>query len=368
MRIAIVAAPWWPVPPPKWGPSSVVIDGLARGLRKLGQEVVLFATNDSDCPVFRYPTSISSEAQHRHESVGIEVQFVAEAYSHMREFDGVHDHTLVGPLYARAFPHLQTIVTTNHGPFNGILSPIFAAIASWVEIVAISHSQASTAPAAVPISDVIHHGVDTDRLSMGTGSGGYLLFLGRMIPEKGVSTAIRVARKVGLPLLIGARMQTDSEIEYFETEVKPLLGVDAEYVGEVDAIEKVGLLQGARALLNPIQWMEPLGLVILESLACGTPVISYAKGSASELIEHGKTGFLAVNEAELVTACSQIDEIDRVKCRCAAEQRFSLERMASDHLTLYKRLLRSGGTRKPSNQEGSNDLSPILRDKTWARF
>jgi len=233
------------------------------------------------------------------------------------------------------------VVTTNHGPFNEELRDIYRAIGGRIPIIAISHSQAATAR-DVPIAGVIHHGIDTEAFPFGAGDGGYLLFLGRMVPEKGARRAALIAQLAGVPLLIAAKMREPLELQFFEEQVKPLLGNGVEYIGEVANGERLELLRGARALLNPIRWPEPFGLVMIEALACGTPVLTFAEGAAPEIVDDGVTGFVCDDEAAMVRAISRIDTLDRGACRAAAETRFSTARMVRDHLELFQRL-RSGG-------------------------
>jgi glycosyltransferase involved in cell wall biosynthesis len=342
VRIAIVAPPWVPVPPPAYGGIEAVLDTLARGLRIAGHDVALYATGDSPCPV---ETAWTYEHAR---GVGVggvpaELRQVIDAYDALGDADIVHDHTLVGPVYAERFSELP-VVTTNHGPFDGDLAALYRVVALRLPVIAISHHQASTA-GAVPIAGVIHHGVDLDRFPFGDGKGGYALFLGRMTPEKGVHTAAQVARAVGIPLRIAAKMREDHEHAYFAAQVEPLLGGDVEYVGEVGNDVKLGLLAEARCLLNPIAWPEPFGMVMIEALACGTPVITTPLGAAPEIVDEGVTGFLAGDVDGLAAAMARAGDIDRHACRRAVKERFSMARLAQDHLDLYGRVLGRPGVR-----------------------
>ena len=338
MRIALIAPPWVPVPPPLYGGTEAVVDRLARGFHAAGHDVVLFTTGDSTCPVPRQ--WLLERAEHlRMGAVVPELRHVIHAYEAAKGFDIVHDHTMVGPIYAERFPEL-TVVTTNHGPFNGELLDIYRAIAPTVSIIAISQSQASYA-AELPIARVIHHGIATDEFPMGDGSGGYFLFLGRMAPDKGARRAALIARQAGVPLLIAAKMREPLEFEYYEEQVRPLLGGDVEYVGEVGGAQKLELLGGARALLNPIRWVEPFGLVMIEALACGSPVLTYNSGAAPEIVDHGVTGYICDDRDEMAEACQRVGDLDRRACRDAVQQRFSTERMVADHLDLFETLLKA---------------------------
>ena len=336
MRIAIVAPPWLPVPPPAYGGTENVLDTLARGLKDAGHDVVLCATGDSTCPVER--TSVFDNAV----GVGVgnsvhEIRHVLHAYEEIQDVDVVHDHTLVGPLHSAAFP-LLPVVTTNHGPFNAELIDLYRVLSSRVPVIAISHHQASTA-AHVPIAAVIHHGVSLDEFPVGPGGGGYAVFLGRMHPGKAPHTAARIARAAGMPLRIAAKMNEPEERAYFEAMVRPLLGGDITYEGELGRNEKLDLLAGADCLLNPIAWPEPFGMVMIEAMACGTPVVTTGFGAAPEIVEDGVVGFVRSTETGLVKALGQIDGIDRAAVRQRVERRFSVERMVAKHVSAYERAI-----------------------------
>lgn len=351
MRIALIAPPWLPVPPPAYGGTEAVVDRLARGFVDAGHEVCLFTTGDSTCPVPRAWSLDHSVAERMGDSV-TELRHVVHAYEAVKGFDIVHDHTVVGPTYSLRFGDLP-VVTTNHGPFNDDLKVVYRSIAGRVPIIAISHDQADTA-GDIPIAAVIHHGVDPDLFPVGAGEGGYFCFLGRMAATKGVLEAVLAARDAGVPLLIAAKNREPLEKQYFEREVRPLLGRDIEYCGEIGGKEKLDLLAGARALLNPIQWHEPFGLVMIEALACGTPVLAFPNGAAPEIIDHGITGFLCHDLPDLVARIGQVDELDRRACRAAVEGHFSTDRMVAEHLELYSSILRRRQARRTATVVGSD--------------
>jgi glycosyltransferase involved in cell wall biosynthesis len=335
VRIGLISTPWTALPPPAYGGIEGVVDQLARGFQSAGHEVLLAAPGDSQCPVPMVPGSPRADPN----AMGMaeaELSHVVRAYDAMAELDLVHDHTVAGPLYRHRPPGLP-VVSTNHGPFRARLRDIYRAMARDVALVAISHHQASTAD--VPIARVIHHGLDVDSVPFGDGAGGYACFLGRMSPSKGVREAAVIAREAGVPLRIAAKMNDQSEREYFECAVSPLLGSDIEYLGELNTADKYELLGGAVALLNPIQWPEPFGLVMIEALATGTPVVATPSGAAPEIVEDGVTGFLRDDVRELAACLRDVTGLGRDACRQAAETRFSTERMVTDHLDLYGELL-----------------------------
>jgi glycosyltransferase involved in cell wall biosynthesis len=336
MRIAVIAPPWTPVPPRLYGGIELVVDRLAVGFQKAGHEVMLFTTGDSTCPVPRQ--SVLPVAQGWRIGMGVpEIIHVAAAYDAVQGFDVVHDHTVFGPFYAERYPDLP-VVTTVHGPLDSELSHVYERIDQRVPIIAISEAQRRPAP-HIKVARVIHHGLDAADFPMGDGSGGYFLFLGRMSPDKGAHRAMEAAFKAGVPLIMAAKMRDPAEFEYFEHYVQPYLNDTMVYLGEVPHEQKLELLVGARALLFPIRWNEPFGMVMIEAMACGTPVLAYREGAAPEVVDHGRTGFLCDDEADLIEAINRVDELSRADCRAAVEGYFSTERMVDDHLNLFADLI-----------------------------
>ncbi len=336
LRVGLIAPPWVAVPPPLYGGTEVVVDHLARGLVAAGHQVRLFTTGDSTCPVERHwmhPAAVGTTG-----SLIDELGHVQAAYAELADCDIIHDHTLLGLLWAIANDVEAPVVTTAHGPFTTELTCQYTCVAARTAVIAISHHQASTA-ASVPIARVIHHGIDVDAYPVGRGDGGYVAFLGRMHPDKGVHRAIEIARAAGKRLLIAAKMWEDSERRYFHDRVEPLLGADAEYVGQVGGADKAELLAGAEALVNPIRWPEPFGLVMIEALATGTPVLALAEGAAPEIIDHGRTGFVCSDEDDMARRLAQVGTLDRAECRRAAVERFATRRMVEEHVALYRQVI-----------------------------
>ncbi len=343
MRIGLVAPPWIAVPPPSYGGTESVIDNLARGLVDRGHEVVLFTVGTSTVPVqrdFLYAEPV--------EPMGLSVPEAAHtlaAHDALRDVDVIHDHTVLGPLLSR--PPVDAgrgraappVVTTVHGRFTSDTRRLYRAIARQTAVVTISADQARRAGGDVPVSAVIHHGIDTDTYRPGPGGGDHLVFVGRMSPEKGVDRAVRIARAAGRPLRIFSKVPDQDEADYYETRVRPLLGADEQPLFGAGLEERIAVLGTAAGLLNPIAWPEPFGLVMAESLAVGTPVITWSLGAAPEIITHGRTGFLCDSEESAVAAVARLAEIDRAGCRAEAERRFSRVRMAADHERLYASLV-----------------------------
>ncbi|MBC9821216.1 glycosyltransferase family 4 protein [Terrabacter sp. MAHUQ-38] len=339
MRIGIIAPPWLPVPPCGYGGTELVVHTLAKGLLERGHDVQLFTVGTSTCPVPRQHL-FDRPAQPLGDVVA-EAAHVLAAYENLADCDVVHDHTVIGALVGAAMGAPPGAVT-NHGPYTPLSRRIFAAVARHAAVVAISHDQARSAP-PVPVTAVIHHGLDLADYPSGAGDGDYLLFVGRMSPEKGAHRALRIARRAGWRLVIATKMWEPRERAYYLEQVEPLLGPDISVVHDPDPNRKVDLLGGAHAMLNPITWPEPFGLVMIEALACGTPVLTYARGAAPEIVDHAGTGFLCVDEADMTRRVADVATLQRQDCRAAVQARFSMARLAEDHERLYAALLRSRG-------------------------
>lgn len=331
VRVGLIAPPWIPVPPPGYGGTESVVDCLARGLRGRGHDVRLFTVGESTCPVTRlhlYPRVVAP--------IGGLVPELAQAiaaYDVLTDVDVIHDHTTVGPLVSASLGRATPVVTTIHGPFSAENRLIFREVSRHATVVAISRAQAREA--GLPAARVIHHGIDTSLYRPGPGGGGYVLFIGRMTADKGVHVAVRVARQARRPLIIVAKMREPAERSYFEEKVRPLLSTQDRVLIEAPLAERVELLRRAEALINPIRWPEPFGLVMVEALACGTPVLAFPHGASPEIIDSGRTGYLCADEDGMVEALDRVGTLDRTQCRDAAVQRFSLQRMAEDYERLF---------------------------------
>jgi glycosyltransferase involved in cell wall biosynthesis len=247
--------------------------------------------------------------------------------------DIIHDHTISGPLSRHRQPGMP-VVSTAHGPLAGAFRTVYRAIAEHTALIAISRHQAVSAP-EVPVRQVIHHGIDPANVPLGRGDGGYACFLGRMHPDKGPLQAIEIACEAGIPLRIAARVSEPCEREYFDAAIRPRLKAPVEFLGELSTADKYELLGGAVALLNPIQWAEPFGMVMIEAMAAGTPVVATLRGSAPEIVDDGVTGFLRGGNHQLAAALRQAETLDRGRCREITETYFSAARMAEEHLRLY---------------------------------
>jgi glycosyltransferase involved in cell wall biosynthesis len=327
MKIGVVAPPWLPVPPGRYGGTENVIDGLCRGLQAAGHQVLLVATMGSRCPVPTIALRVDGDGN----------TATAEASYALRAYQALED---AGFLIADVSVDIP-VITTNHNLFDPERVLIYREAARrLVGVVAISRHHARTAhEAKVPLVGVVHNGIDVAAIPVGQGDGGYAAVLSRMSPDKGVREAILIARNAGMPLRIAAKMQTSQEHQYFRERIYPLLGGDIEYVGEVGVRGKYELLGAAVALLNPIQWNEPFGLAAIEAMACGTPVLATGMGSMPEIITHGVTGTLRGHWSGLPADLERITSLDRAACRREAEARFGIDRMATEYAALYQAAL-----------------------------
>jgi glycosyltransferase involved in cell wall biosynthesis len=341
MRIGLIAPPWVPVPPPGYGGTEVVVGNLARGLARRGHDVRLFTVGESRCPV---PTRSRYAAAVEPMGAGVpEAAHVLAAYQELSDAGIIHDHTRLGPLIAaRRWRTCPPAVTTNHGPFTPVTRRIFAEIARHAAIVAISRAQARAA-GGIPIAAVIHHGVDLDMYQPGPGGGGCVLFAGRMSADKRAHRAVRIAARAGRKLIIVTRIREPAEKSYYEQKVRPLLPPEDDLLDDPPLPDRLELMRNADALVSPISWPEPSGLVMAEALASATPVLAFPRGAAPEIVDDGKTGYLCKDEDEMVTALGKVTRPGRVDCRAAAERRFSLHRMVTGYERLYRAILATGG-------------------------
>lgn len=335
MRIALLSTCAVSVPPVAYGGTELVIGELAKTLTRLGHDVTVFATGDSRPeaalrwtfakPV--WPQDELSELQHA-------VQAWAAIVAEHPRFDVVHAHH--PPSAALSAMHDVPTVVTMHHERVGRLVELYAAFRN-VSYVAISRRQAELVP-EIDVRHVVHHGVDVDEYGPGDGRGGWLAFVGRFAPEKGAHLAIDVAVACGMRLRMGGQPHGDNG-GYFEREVAPRLGSVGDRVHwarEVRMGPKLALLGGALATLCPIQWEEPFGLAMIESMLVGTPVIAFDRGSAREVVDDGVTGFVVRDVPEMVERVRAVGRIDRARCRRRARERWASLRMARDYERVYE--------------------------------
>jgi glycosyltransferase involved in cell wall biosynthesis len=339
MRVAVVAPVWFPVPPTGYGGIEWVVSLLADGLVEAGHDVTLFASGDSRTKarlesVFREAPSAQIGTS------WVELRHALAAYERADAFDVVNDHS---SMLAAALGGLVStpVVHTVHGPLDAASEAIYrgiTALAPEVGLVSVSLNQRKPAP-DLPWVANCPNALDLDAYPFHAERGEYLLYLGRLSPDKGADRAIEVARGAGIPIKLAGKKRERLEQEYFETRVRPLLGEDAEYLGETSHASKVSLLQNARATLFPIDWEEPFGLVMIESMACGTPVIATRWGAVPEVVEHGRSGLIVDHYLDMVDAIAAADRLDPAECRRYVEDRFSPQQMVADYEAAYRRVL-----------------------------
>jgi glycosyltransferase involved in cell wall biosynthesis len=335
MRIAVLAPVWFAVPPVGYGGIEWVVSLLADGLVDAGHDVTLFASGDSRtkselAAVYpEAPSSLIGQSQP-------ELRHALACYARARDFDVINDHS--GHLAAALGGAVQTpVVHTVHGPLEGEPGRIYGEISRVspsTGLVSISLNQRKPCPGLPWIAN-IPNALDFSLYPVKPHRGDYLLFLGRMSPDKGAHRAVAVAMQTGLPLKLAGKLNEPREREYFHEYVEPHLVDGIEYLGEVSHGEKVELLQNARATLFPIEWEEPFGLVMIESMACGTPVIATRWGAVPEVIEHGRSGIIVDDYRIMPAALEEADRLDPMELRRYVEQRFSPERMVADYLDVY---------------------------------
>ena len=338
MRIAQVAPLCESVPPKLYGGTERVVAYLTEELVRLGHQVTLFASGDSNTSATlvtacREALRLGAYRDHLAPHLGMVEQVAGRA----REFDVIHFH--ISPLH---FPVMRRLpnaahVTTLHGRLDlEELQPLYREFAD-MPVVSISDAQRQPLPEAGWISTV-HHGLPRDLFTFQPTADGYLAFLGRISPEKRVDRAIAIATACRVPLRIAAKID-EADREYFEHDIAPLLDNRlVEFIGEIGERDKGAFLGGAKALLFPIDWPEPFGLVMIEAMACGVPVIAFPGGSVEEIIEQGVNGFVVGSIEEASYAVRQIDRIDRRKCRERFERRFTARRMATEYVNVYREL------------------------------
>jgi len=341
MRIAQVAPLYESVPPRYYGGTERVVSYLSDGLTKLGHDVTLFASAESrtaaklvpsrDCAIRLDPNPLSSD-------VAAHLSMLQDVRRRIDEFDIIHFHTDV--LHLPLFEHLASrTLTTLHGRLD--LKDLGGAFERWHQfpLVSISEDQKLRLPNA-NWRGVVHHGLPPEVLGFEpTPGGGYLAFLGRISPEKRPDRAIEVARRSGLPLKIAAKVDRADQ-EYHRACIEPLLlGPGVEFIGEISEDQKSAFLGQAVALIFPIDWPEPFGLVMIESMACGTPVVAWPVGSVPEVVENGVTGRLVNTIGDAVDAVHEVAQYDRHLIRACFERRFSAQVMARSYEEIYLTLL-----------------------------
>ena len=340
MRILLVAPPWLSVPPSAYGGIEWVVSGLADGLVNAGHDVTLLASGGSETRA-RLEIVFDEPPFEQLGDARIETIQALTAYLRRSEYDLIHDHTAaVGPALA-ALTEGPPVIHTLHLPWLDEQIRLARLIAPPVRLVAISHDQARRAPNDIPISAVVYNGIPVDRYPFTADKEDYLLFVGRANREKGPAAAIEIARRLGRPLIMAMKINERNEREYWHGFLQPLIATGPagiEVVPNPNHEHKAALMAKAAAVLLPLQWAEPFGLVMPEANACGTPVVVFEMGAAREVIAHGKTGFV-VPPGDFDAFCAAVDRTNELlpsDCRQHVVAQFSVPRMVAEYERVYE--------------------------------
>jgi glycosyltransferase involved in cell wall biosynthesis len=334
MRIAMVSPIAWRTPPQHYGPWESVVSVLTEGLVRRGVAVTLFATKDSRTRAELRGVCQSGYEEDRSLDPKVwECLHIAEVFEHAREFDLIHNHFDFLPLTYTALVSTP-VLTTIHGFSSPKILPVYEKYNGKGYYVSISDADRSERLSYVR---TIHHGIELEQFDFNASPSDHLLFFGRIHPDKGTREAIEIARCSGRRLIIAGIIQDQ---DYFDAHVKPHIDDNqVQYIGSVGPAERNRVLRQAYALLHPIHFEEPFGLSVVESMACGTPVIAFNRGSMPELIVSGTNGFLVRDVEGAVEALAQVGRLERAACRRTVEERFSAERMVDEYLSVYREIL-----------------------------
>jgi len=332
----MVAPPYFGIPPVAYGGVEAVVADLVDALVSCGHEVTLIGAGRHATRAQRFiATRETGSADHLGELMP-ELVHAARAATILDalDLDVIHDHTVTGPLTARRRP-TPTVVTA-HGPVAGERGEFYRALGGSVQLIAISDAQRATAP-DLPWTATVHNAIRAETFPFLADKQDYALFLGRFHPEKAPHLAIDAARAAGMPIVLAGKCSEPIEHSYFRREIEPRAGTDVTVLGVADAAAKRVLLAEAACLLFPIVWDEPFGLVVIEAMACGTPVVALRRGAVPELIVHGQTGIIVDEPADLPDGIAQARQLDPAVCRKHVETGFTVEVMATSYEAVYRR-------------------------------
>ncbi len=335
MKIAVLSTTCWRTPPRHYGPWEQVASNIAEGLVEKGMDVTLFATGDSITRgrlehVYEHAWNNDPDLDPK----VCECMHISHLMEMADKFDIIHNNYDFLPL---TYSHLikTPMVTTIHGFSSPKIISVYKRYNDTGYYVSISNSDRSP---ELNYAATVYNGINTDDFSLNKGQGGYLLYFGRIHPDKGACEAIRIAKKTNMELIISGPVQ---DHEYFNEKVQPFINNDdIKYVGNSEPVQRNRLLGEAIALLHPIHFNEPFGLSVAEAMLCGTPVVAFNRGSMPELIRNGKTGFLVYNADQAAEVLGDINKINRSYCRKWAEERFSREKMVNDYIGIYRGVLK----------------------------
>lgn len=338
MHIAMVAPPYFSVPPSAYGGIETVVADLVDALVMRGHKVTLIGAARHGTRAQKFLSTTEEQPSERLGEVMPELVHGAKLAGMLEELDAdvIHDHTMAGPLMARG--RLTPTVVTAHGPVTGDFGEYFTALGDTVHLVAISRAQRHMAP-HLAWSATVHNAIRAETFPFAAIKDDYAMFLGRFHPDKAPHLAIDAARAAGLHIVLAGKCSEPIERAYFSREIEPRIGRDVTIFGVADAAAKRRLLAGAACMIFPICWEEPFGLVVIEAMVCGTPVVALRRGAVPELIRHGETGIIVDHPDELPRAISRARDLDPWLCRKHVEAGFTVEVMAEGYEAVYRKAL-----------------------------
>ncbi|MCL4416149.1 MAG: glycosyltransferase family 4 protein [Actinobacteria bacterium] len=339
MKIAQIAPMGERIPPKKYGGTERIIYTLTEELVKKGHDVTLFATGDSLTSaklISVYPIGLrEARMGDPYGPSAIVLLNIGTAYNMQEEFDIIHDHC--GYISLPTASHSKTpVVMTLHASFNLNNRRIYEKINN-LNLISVSMAQRAPMP-NLKYAANIYHGLSMETFPFSKENDNYLLYVGRITPEKGAVHAIEVANYLNLPLIMAAKLDNIHE-NYFKNEIEPKLTRQVRWIGEVDEEERNKLMSKALCLLHPVTWREPFGLTMIEAMACGCPVVAFRRGSIPEVIIHGKTGFVVEDVEEMIVAVNNVSKINKEECRKHALENFNAKRMADEYENVYRQIL-----------------------------
>ncbi len=355
LKIAQIAPLWYKIPPEKYGGIELIVHSLTEGLVERGHKVTLFASGDSKTSaklVSVYPRHLRKD-NIKWTDQEYTLLNLSEVFKRQDEFDVIHSHVDLYDLYFTPFIK-KPFISTMHNRLMIDKIKIGKQIKYKQKqkmridiyrhfhnhgIVTISNAQKKLSQAKMNFIGTVYNGVDIKKLTYNSEGSDYFIWIGRMHKDKGVENAIKAAKKLGMKLLLAGRVKHGAEKEYFEEKIKPHIdGKKIKFIGEITVKQKSEFFGKAKALLCPIEWDEPFGLVMTEAMACGTPVIAYDRGSVSEIVKEGKTGYVVKSINGMIKAMKEIDKIDRRECRRLVEEKFSIDGMVDNYEKIYYKL------------------------------
>jgi len=342
LRIAELAPLWIPIPPRTYGGIELMLSELTEELVKRGYDITLFASGDSKTsariiPMIEKSIWLDHELKNPHAPV---MRMLKKVFDRFHEFDIIHNHFNFFMFPLSVHLDCPQFLSTEHRPIDKQFAEAMKTYDK-IKYIAISQDhKKSMEEFGVPVLDVVYNGIDTTRYEFNNSPNDYLLYLSRLNQEKGVLTAIEVAKAAGQKLIIAGNSAGNGEWSFFLHEIQPRLNDEhISFRGQVNFQEKIELLKNAKALLFPIDRREPFGLSMIEAMACGTPVIGFRKGSVPEVIEHGKTGFVVDTNEEMIKIIERIPTVDRKACRRRVEEKFGLKQMVDKYEEVYKKIV-----------------------------